>query len=88
MAASRNFRAQPLSVLTREVLLNNQPDPTLHAKTVAAELGAVDAFMSHSWSDDGSAKFDSLHEWAAALCEEGKGRLGADVLIWLDKVRA
>ena len=50
----------------------------MNKKTVAATLGSVDAFASHSWSDDGNAKFDILQEWA-----------GDDIdkkLIWLDKV--
>jgi hypothetical protein len=84
VAASRNFRAQPLSTLTRHELMDNEPDPALHAKTIAAELGEVDAFASHSWSDEGSAKYDGLHEFAAELQAEGKAHVD-DVLIWLDK---
>ena len=64
--------------MTREELLKNTPDPAMHQKTVKASLGEVDAFASHSWSDDGNAKFDRLHEWAG----------GQSRLVWLDKVRA
>ena len=75
--AKKCFRAQPLHTLSRENLLENKPDPKLHEKTVSATLGAVDAFVSHSWSDEGGAKFDALHEWAGE---------GADKkLVWLDK---
>ena len=49
----------------------------MNKKTVAVTLGSVDAFCSHSWSDDGSAKFDELHKWAG----------GTKKFIWLDKVR-
>jgi len=83
VAASRNFRAQPVSTLKRDELMDNKPNPALHAKTIAAELGSVDAFMSHSWSDEGSAKFDALHEWASG--ETAHALHDADVLIWLDK---
>ena len=73
--ATEHFRAQPLATLTRAELMDKAPDPALHAKTVRATLGSVHAFASHSWSDDGSAKFDQLHEWAA----------GQEKLLWLDK---
>ena len=53
--ASESFRAQPLHTLKREELAHNKPDPTMHAKTERAEIGGVDAFASHSWSDDGNA---------------------------------
>ena len=47
--ATKRFHSLPLSKLTREALMNNEPDPSLHALTVPATLGKVDAFMSHSW---------------------------------------
>ena len=47
--ATSLFRAQPVSTITRAALINNEPDPSLHTLTVPAKLGAVDAFMSHSW---------------------------------------
>ena len=47
--ATKRFRAQPLSTLTREALMNNESDPSLHALTVPATLGKVDGFLSHSW---------------------------------------
>ena len=74
--ASKTFRALRLGELTREELENSAPDPAMHAKSTAAALGTVQAFVSHSWSDDGAAKFDALHQWAG-----GDG----EVLIWLDK---
>ena len=37
--------------------------------------------MSHSWSDDGEAKFNQLQEYVTGLEVEGKGA----VQIWLDK---
>ena len=80
--AQQRFRGQPLSTLTLEALMNNEPDPTLHANTVSATLGEVHAFMSHSWSDDGRAKYEKLHEWAREL-----GTGDKETLIWLDKVR-
>ena len=74
------FRALPLNSLTREELANSKPDPELFKKTVSAKLDEVHAFASHSWSDDGNAKYDALHDWAAS----GGGKRQ----IWLDKVCA
>ena len=75
--ATDRFRAVRLADLTREELADSTPDPAMHQKTVAAKLGEVDAFVSHSWSDDGNAKFDQLHEWAG----------GQSRFVWLDKAR-
>ena len=36
-------------------------------------------FVSHSWSDDGTLKYDNLHEWAHELGGDD------DKLVWLDK---
>ena len=58
-------------------LASNQ-DTGLHERTVPARLGECSAFLSHSWSDDGVAKYAALHEWA----EEAKI---ASPRIWLDK---
>ena len=56
-------------------MIKGEPDPQLLQSTVNTKLGNVDAFVSHSWSDDGHAKFEKLHEWSG-----GEGRL-----LWLDK---
>ena len=80
--AAAHFRAQPLSKLTLAALMNNEPDPSLYALTVPAVLGEVDAFMSHSWSDDGKLKYERLHEWARELGGDREAQ------IWLDKVSA
>ena len=77
--AAARFRGQPLSTLTLEALLNNEPDASLYASTVPAKLGDVHAFASHSWSDDGNLKYEKLHEWAHELGGDG------DKLVWIDK---
>ena len=77
--ATERFRAMPLSHLSPAELAKNTPDPAMHRKTVAARFGDVHAFVSHSWSDDGNAKFGELQRWAAG---EASTRS-----MWLDKVR-
>jgi hypothetical protein len=84
------FRKLPFSQLTPEDLPGTskvlggssngmsaaaKPTKELCDKTYSAKLGEVDAFISHSWSDDGDAKYVQMKEWAA----------GRDVSIWLDK---
>ena len=78
--AQSRFRGLPLLALTVEEMAHNKPDPEMHAKTVSARLGEVNAFASHSWSDGGNAKFERLHEWATDL-----GLDPAKTLLWLDK---
>lgn len=41
----------------------------------------MDAFVSHSWQDDGRAKFEALRAWAARFAAEH----GREPLLWLDK---
>ena len=73
-AASR-FRVLPVANLA-ESDLTSSTDTGLNLKTNAAALGECDAFMSHSWADDGEAKFKCLHEWASEAAAN---------TIWLDK---
>ena len=56
-------------------------DTGLNAKTQRCRLGEVDAFVSHSWSDDPAAKWRVLQAWGAAFEE----RTGGGAIIWLDK---
>ena len=59
------------------------PTRELYNKTSRATFGQVDAFISHSWSDDGVAKFNSLHEWKKDELEKQVTKKA--VTIWLDK---
>ena len=76
LGASR-FRTLPLDAIAEADLLTNQ-DTGLHAKTAHAKLGSADAFVSHSWHDDGAAKYAQLLAWARKF----DGRTPA---LWLDK---
>ena len=44
-------------------------------------VGSCDAFVSHSWSDDGSKKFDALCSWALDFKSEN----GREPQLWIDK---
>ena len=47
---------------------------------MSTSLGEVHGFISHSWRDDGAAKWTKLQEWARPHLE-GE----ATPLVWLDK---
>ena len=84
--SAKHFRAMKLNALTRAHLADNKPDPELIKLTVPAKLGECHAFVSHSWSDDGEAKYDRLHEWAKGDVDvEAEAWAKGDVLLWLDK---
>lgn len=57
-------------------------DTGLFAKTLMAIAGEVAAFISHSWSDNGEAKWTRLCEWVGERQAAGHG---SDPLLWLDK---
>ena len=78
---ARRFRALPLSALREEDMNSNQ-DTSMYGRTVGAALGAVDSFISHSWQDDGPAKFAQLTAWGAKQRGVADGK---EPLVWLDK---
>lgn len=80
--AQRMFRCITLDKLTKEDMLNNQPDQSLFSKSQSAPLGGVDAFISHSWSDDPSCKYDKLQVWRGMFIDEH----GREPRVWIDKV--
>lgn len=75
--AMNHFRALPFSSLTEEHMLSNN-DTGLFQLTVAGIGKVVAAFVSHSWSDPGEAKWHCMCEWVAMRSVE-------DPLLWLDK---
>ena len=90
--ARKNFRGLPFGSLTEDDLLAsgaNLADSDLASRTVHA-LEGCDAFVSHSWRDDGHAKWKLLQKWAkdfekkfAPDARDGRG--ARDPLLWLDK---
>ena len=61
---------------------SNSAAVELNMKAAAALLGAIDAFLSHSWSDDKAKKWALLEKYAAAFRELHNGRAP---LLWLDR---
>ena len=73
--AVERFRVLPLSSLTAADLVSNA-DTGLNARVRPAALGTCDAFVSHSWRDDGARKYSRLAEHSFASGER---------TVWLDK---
>lgn len=78
--AKQAFRILPLDQLREADLegtsLVSDGVAPLHERSRKAELGQCTAFMSHSWRDSASAKFEQLEQWA------GQSGVGAPS-IWL-----
>ena len=79
--AERRFRAIPASALCNGDLDASVGGAQLYARSQPTALGEVDAFVSHSWHDDGAAKLRALRLWA----EEFRIDRGREPNIWLDK---
>ena len=77
--ASKRFRALPLSALSEADLITSS-DTGLNAKTVSADIGTVDGFVSHAWIDDGATKFAALRAWGEQFIVKER-----DPTLWLDK---
>jgi hypothetical protein len=80
--ARQKFRVLPLTHFTADDLapgVDLAAANSLSSRTRSAALGECDAFMSHSWRDDGDKKFMRLREHAWDTSEP---------TIWLDKVCA
>ena len=81
LAAAGRFRGLPWSALEAHHLSSSLGSAELSAAAAPVELGGVDAFISHSWSDDGDAKFMALSRWAT----EFEQHAGREPVLWLDK---
>lgn len=83
--AKESFRSICFTDLSVEDFAKNTEDANsknqLHEKTTKTILGKCDAFISHSWHDDGEQKFEVLQKWSA----EFKKKTGREPQYWLDK---
>jgi len=63
-------------------MANNKPERQLFALSRPAQLGEVDAFLSHSWHDDPTAKWAAIQRWRRSF----KAEHGREPEVWLDKI--
>jgi hypothetical protein len=79
--AASKFRGISLELVTEQAMASNVPDPELSALTKPAKFNGVDAFLTHSWSDDPKLKWEKLQQWRAAFVAEH----GREPIVWIDK---
>jgi len=70
-----------LNQITPDILINNTPNPDYGALASPCALGACDAFLSHSWHDDGEAKWRALQAWGCEFSRQN----GRQPCLWFDK---
>jgi hypothetical protein len=80
--ARKIFRGVPFSKLSAGLLQSSTGTEEDYALSQPCELGSIDYFISHSWSDDGEEKFARLSVVAADFQREH----GREPIFWLDKV--
>merc|ERR1712125_181985 len=59
----------------------NHPNAALFALASWCDIGQCDAFISHSWSDDGAAKWAAMQSWRAGFVVANN----REPRIWIDK---
>ena len=64
--ARHSFRLIPFKSMSDTDLVGND-GTSLASRSVEANLGDCDAFVSHSWSDSAKAKWEVLADWASAF---------------------
>mmetsp|Transcript_5434 Transcript_5434/g.16185 ORF Transcript_5434/g.16185 Transcript_5434/m.16185 type:complete len:554 (-) Transcript_5434:293-1954(-) len=79
--AARRFRYVTLDQISREELADATPDQRLFARSKPAKLGEVDAFLSHSWRDDPTAKWVAIQGWRHRFKEVHR----REPRVWIDK---
>lgn len=79
--ADDSFRSVAFSRLDASIFDPASADGAAFALSEPSQFGEVDAFISHSWKDDGARKWEALEAWAAHFRSEH----GREPRIWLDK---
>ena len=77
--AKHSFRGLSVDQISANDLLSSH-DTGLHKKTIRLRLGGCDAFVSHSWHDDGQLKFNALTSWVASFEKEHRRK----PIVWLE----
>lgn len=78
-AAAKAFRGLPFARMGAADWATNA-DTGLNAHVVAVAPGQCDAFITHSWSDDGATKWERLLGWRDDFARE-TGH--ANPIVWL-----
>eukprot|EP00929_Paragymnodinium_shiwhaense_P073125 TRINITY_DN37176_c0_g4_i1.p1 TRINITY_DN37176_c0_g4~~TRINITY_DN37176_c0_g4_i1.p1 ORF type:complete len:701 (-),score=60.50 TRINITY_DN37176_c0_g4_i1:97-2199(-) len=76
------LRQHPYLITGGGTLDGTEAETTLYELSEPCELSACDAFLSHSWHDNGEQKWKAVTEW----CESFTMVHGRAPRLWLDKV--
>ena len=84
LLAKDSFRSICFTDLSSKDFIDNKDTcNVLYKKTIKTTLGMADAFVSHSWHDDGNEKYRVLEKWSL----EFKRKTGREPQLWIDKVQ-
>jgi len=75
------LRFVTLDKVSKEELAESKPNPLLFERSVAAQCGDLDAYVSHSWQDRSDEKWAALQGWRSRFKREH----GREPRVWLDK---
>ncbi len=76
------FRCVRAEQVSLDVLASRTPDLDFYGLSSPQRLGHCDAFISHSWRDDPTAKWEALQEWQQMFLSIH----GREPLVWIDKM--
>ena len=83
--AQSKFRSIAFNKLAESDFESNREgasnENVLFGQTDETRLGKCDAFISHSWSDNGKQKYAALKQW----CRDFKSKHKREPQLWLDK---
>ncbi|CAE7497254.1 unnamed protein product [Symbiodinium sp. CCMP2456] len=82
MEVARNTcRYVTLDKVTKQDLMNSSPDSALKRLSVPCHLPDIDAFLSHSWHDSATNKWEALQAWRKSFKSQHK----REPRLWIDK---
>ena len=79
--ALQALRGISLADVTWDEFKENTPNPKCYKKSRKVEFKAIDFFISHSWSDDPTAKWEAVQ----SLRKEFKKKHKREPIVWFDK---
>eukprot|EP00931_Biecheleriopsis_adriatica_P025966 TRINITY_DN15838_c0_g2_i5.p1 TRINITY_DN15838_c0_g2~~TRINITY_DN15838_c0_g2_i5.p1 ORF type:complete len:525 (+),score=44.92 TRINITY_DN15838_c0_g2_i5:69-1577(+) len=79
--ARQHFCCISADLLTREHMCDSSPNRELFKLAKPAELGGVDAFLSHSWQDNPGEKWEGLQAWREGFKKTYK----REPTLWIDR---
>ena len=80
--ARATFCGIALHELSPAIFTSTSTPAEVYLKTQPLELGTCDAFVSHSWHDDWTNKYNALTTWGAEYAAQSNGE---DVVVWWDR---